>query len=85
MLDEISPRQFDEWLAYRQLDPDPLDRITEVLKLGFAAVLGAWGASDKPDDFDPAVKRKESEEVLEVSPEQAAAMVTQAVASMGMG
>ena len=53
MLDAVSPQQFDEWIAFRQIEPDPLDRLAEILKLGFAAIVNAWGGDATPGYFDP--------------------------------
>lgn len=50
----------DRLEAFEQIDPDPLDRIREVLKLGFAAVCavaGLGGANINPDDLDPVTKK----------------------------
>lgn len=71
-LDRLDPRQFDEWVAFEQLEPDPLDRIREVLKLGFATLAGVsgFGARIEPDELDP-VTRDQSKSKL-MSPEQAA-------------
>jgi hypothetical protein len=52
MLDGMSPEEFNEWVAYRRLEPDPLIRILCVLKAGLAAI--ANHASFDPEDSDPA-------------------------------
>ena len=73
MLDGMTPEEFDEWRAYRELEPDPLGRIAEILKLGFVAVCGAWGLNLTPDTFDPAAET--ASPVAEVTPNQGAQMV----------
>jgi hypothetical protein len=70
MLDGVTPQQFDEWLAYRELEPDPLERLIGVVKLGFATLVAAWGMKIEPSDLDPW-----GSEPQEASPEQSAAIV----------
>lgn len=53
MVEGLSPRAFDEWLAYRQIVPDPMDRLIEVCKRGFVILANAWGAKVKPNELDP--------------------------------
>lgn len=53
MLDAIEPRQFDEWIAYDRIEPDPDKRLREILKRGFAALVTGWGGKTEPDNFDP--------------------------------
>lgn len=53
LLDELTPGQFDEWLAWSRLEPDPVMRIAEILKLGFSAVCLAWGMEFDPEILDP--------------------------------
>jgi len=101
MTDAITPEVMDEWLAYESLDPDPLDRIAEILKRGFAFLCTLQLTDEKtmdPADFEPAYKtarddsperaRKEPrrekrkrrrQPLQEVSPNQAAAMMTMAM------
>lgn len=83
MLDELEPHQFDEWVAYRTLEPDPVERIVEILKRGFTALVLSWGGELDPDDLDPKDfsndKRNEA-----MSPAQSAAMARQAI-SRGRG
>ena len=78
MLDELEPRQFDEWIAYRTIEPDPVDRICEILKLGFSAMVSLGGGEMEPDAFDPKDfsddKRNDA-----MSPAQSAAMAKQAI------
>jgi len=76
MLDAIEPREFDEWLAYRELEPEPMGRVIEILKVGFAALASAFsGVSVEPDYFEPQPE-KGSPVVAEdasMSPQQGAA------------
>jgi len=74
MLDAISPETFDEWEAFRRLEPDPLDRLREVLKLGFAAVVNAWGVKVEPIDLDPWHEDAE----INVDQDQAVSLIGQA-------
>jgi hypothetical protein len=71
MLDEVSAEQFDEWLAFDRIEPDPLDRIREILKLGFSVLAAGHGARISPAEFDP-VKPPEP---AAVTPNQAAAAI----------
>ena len=73
MLERIEPGEFDWWVAYERLEPDPTERIVEILKLGFAGLCNCWGAKVEPDYFDPKPK-----EPVEVAPQQAVAMLRQA-------
>lgn len=78
MLDTLTPAEFGELMAADIVDPDPQERIAEILKLGFAATT--W-AKVKPEDFEPKYElaasdqpeaaSSNSEEAL--SPNQAAA------------
>lgn len=52
MLDGLTPAQFDEWVAYREIEPDPLNRLIHIIKFGFATLANAWGAKIEPDDLD---------------------------------
>lgn len=58
-LDTIEPWQFDEWMAYHAfIEPDEMERIREILKLGFASQSLA---KIKPSDLDPWDKSGEVE------------------------
>jgi hypothetical protein len=57
MLAEIESRDFDEWMAFRRIEPDPLDRIAEILKIGFATLCAVNGAEIEPDKFESPQKR----------------------------
>ncbi len=52
MLDEIGSRQFEEWLAFREIEPGPIERLREIVKTGFAALAKTRGADVRPRDFD---------------------------------
>lgn len=71
MLGEVEAAVFDEWVAYRSIEPDPLERIAEILKLGFAGLCTLWskGRVD-PEKFDPKPRKDRP-----LGPGQAAALV----------
>jgi len=71
MLDALSPQQFDEWIAFRQIEPDPADRLRVILTTGLLALCQSWGVEITPKDLDPMLEEQEQE----VTPEQAAAMM----------
>ena len=50
-----------------------MDRLCEILKLGFAAVLGMGGAECTPDAFEPCPGKCEPEHVA--SPDEAVQLV----------
>jgi len=80
MLDGLLPGEFDEWLAYREIEPDPQERLFAILRLGFSAVCNAWGAKVKPEHIDPYLEKQTgTAAVQEVSPNQGAAMMSMAV------
>jgi hypothetical protein len=75
MLDELSPEQFDEWIAYRSIEPDPWDRLISIVKHGFALLCSAHSSEAvDPDVFDVLMEKKS--EVL--SPADSAKVVGQA-------
>ena len=77
MLDGLLPQEFDEWLAYREIEPDPLDRLFTILRLGFSAVCNAWGGKVEPRHIDPYLEKQAgTATVQDVSPDQAVAMVS---------
>ena len=87
MLDGLTRDQFDEWLAYRTIEPDPLDRLFAILRLGFSAVCNAWGAKIEPKHIDPYLEKElaggaGTTAAEEMSPNQGAAMVR---ATVGAG
>lgn len=76
MLDELTPRQFDEWVAYRTIEPDPIERICEILKRGFSVMASMGGGKMEPDEFDLKTCDDGNEAM---SPAQSAAMARQAI------
>lgn len=79
MLDGLIPGEFDEWLAYREIEPDQLDRIITILRLGFTYLCNAWEMKIEPHHVDPYLEQEDGQKrggVSEVSPEQGAAMVS---------
>jgi hypothetical protein len=60
-LDTIPPEIFNRWVAYDNVEKDPLLRIAEILKLGFATLANNWGANVKPENFDPLAKPVDKE------------------------
>ena len=68
MLDTVSPKQFDEWVAFDQLEPPPIDRLIAIVRTGLVALCQAWGVALTPNDLDPWLKEIESQEV---KPDQA--------------
>jgi len=63
MLDTVTPKQFDEWIAYKSLEPDKLDRLRVILLRGFECLCNAWGAKIGAKDLDPFYEEQEAEEV----------------------
>lgn len=53
ILNEIEPRQFDELVAFRKIEPDPDDRLLGVVRRGFQAVLSTMGCEVELKDLDP--------------------------------
>ncbi|KKM69741.1 hypothetical protein LCGC14_0954400 [marine sediment metagenome] len=74
MLDELSPEQFDEWIAYRSIEPDPWERLIAIVKNGFSALCHVWDMKMEPDAFDPMAEQKSEN----IAPEEAARQVRQA-------
>jgi hypothetical protein len=67
MLDEIEPGQFDELIAFREIEPDPDERLREIVRMGFKLVLNAQG-KDVPDEMlDPWYEEPESDQDQVVS------------------
>ena len=81
MLDEMTPRQFDEWMAADAIEPIGQVWTIEVLKLGLATLANLWVADHpfRPEHFDPAADSSEKPTEQFVSPNAAAAMFTAAV------
>lgn len=73
MRDTLTPQQMAKWQAFRRLQPDGIERLIEVCKIGFAVLANLWGASVEPDRFEPAVeKRADASRMQAASPNQAA-------------
>ena len=53
LMDELTPEEFDQWLAYRQIEPDPADRLIEIVKRGLFLLCNSWGARVKLEELDP--------------------------------
>jgi hypothetical protein len=75
MLSRFTPEQFDEIVAFRRIEPDPLRRIATILKLGLSAVaaVAGFGAKIEPDDIDPDGKEEEQKTLPSMGPKEAAA------------
>lgn len=84
MLEGLQAEQFDEWLAYREIEPDPVERLFMILRLGFCAVANAWGAKVEPKHIDPYLEKDAGTSSgdmttaggQEVSPDQAVAILS---------
>jgi len=78
-LDELTPEQLAEWRAFRQIEPNPIERLREVLKR-FAAsqCVGPDRQPVEPAEFDP---WDDSDETAEVSPDAAVAGLKAATGS----
>lgn len=74
----MTPLQAAKWQAYRHLQPDPHERICDILKRGFAILVSAWGGECDENDLEPYLEKKRVEKLA--SPDQMAA-----VASMALG
>jgi hypothetical protein len=75
MLAAVSPEQFDEWVAFDKIEPDPLEKIRVILKYGLSALT--QGLPVKPNDLDP-VHVEAAPAVNNVSPQQAVALLRMA-------
>lgn len=83
MLDGIAPEVMDEWIAYRQIEPDPDQWLREILKRGLAAICNCLGAKIKPSDLDPVEDTKEPELVTPRQAAESAAMILGAKPNVG--
>jgi hypothetical protein len=72
MLSEVSPEQFDEWVAFDRIEMDPIDRLRVIAKFGLAAI--SRGLPANPSDLDP-VKPVETTTPNTHTPEQAIAAI----------
>ena len=55
MLSEIEPWQFDEWMAYRIIEPDANQRLRKILKRGLSClcnIMKIGGQQIEPNDLD---------------------------------
>ena len=53
MLDEIAPWQFDELVAFREIEPDPDERLREIVRRGFKLVLATQRLTVEDEELDP--------------------------------
>lgn len=54
VLDGLTPEQFDEWIAYRQIEADPFERLMKTIKIIGLYVIAALGGKDVTfEDLDP--------------------------------
>jgi hypothetical protein len=70
-LDTITPRQFDEWVAFYRAEPDQTDRLRVIITGGFLALSHAWGVEIEPRDLDPFLDEESADSTM--TPEAAAA------------
>lgn len=61
MLKKIEPRQFDELVAFREIEPDPDDRLLGLVRRGFQAVLNTMGCDVEQKMLDPWYEEPEVE------------------------
>ena len=64
-LDEMTPEQLDEFAALDVVEGTGINRVCDVLALGFTALCRAWGSSAEPHWFLPG-----DDGIQEVEPEQ---------------
>jgi len=53
MLDEITEREFRDWMAYDRIQPFGAERDDIRMALGFAAMCNTWGGKVKVESFMP--------------------------------
>ncbi len=68
-LDTITAKQFDEWVAYAQLEPNRDDRLLEALTRGLVCLCNSWGSNLKMSDLDPYYE-EQKEQAVELTPQQ---------------
>lgn len=68
----MTPQEFDEWIAFRRIEPDPDERLRVIVTRGLHGLCRAWGMELEPEDLDPALK-DEPKPSEEMTPDQAAA------------
>jgi len=64
-LDEMTPEQLDEFAALDVVEGTGINRVCDVLALGFTALCRAWGTSAEPHWFLPG-----DDGIQEVEPDQ---------------
>ncbi len=70
MLDTVTPRQFDEWVAYKRLEPDKLDRLRELVLRGLTFLCNVWSDGKvELKDLDPDYEDPQAEPEF-VSPQE---------------
>jgi hypothetical protein len=80
-LQTITPETFDKWIAFYRLEPDPDERLREIVKTGFIMLARSWGAEDvKPDDLDRWAEQKTDL----VTPREAAELMADKMALVGI-
>ncbi|WP_455387496.1 hypothetical protein [Petrachloros mirabilis] len=67
MLDQLTPDQFNEWMAFRQIEPDKLERLIEICKRGFYLLANAQGAKIEANDLDPKKEEERTATASEIS------------------
>ncbi len=71
MTDAVTPQQFDEWVAYKQLEPDKLDRLRVILLRGLTFLCNIQSDGKvEYKDLDPHYEEPQAEPEF-VSPEEA--------------
>ena len=76
MLDSLTWAEWKEQLAYDAICCDPLERLADILKLGFCALCQVQGADVSPIDFEPdAARRQLGGEDDYVTPDQQVALL----------
>lgn len=66
MLDEITPGQLNEWIAFNTLEPIGLEKLYMVLAAVGSRICGMWGAKYEWTDFVPGAKPQEVEQSPEL-------------------
>ena len=61
-MNELTWSEWQEQLAYDSVAYDPVERLIEVCKLGFAALCQSWGVEVTTDHFEPDASRKTGED-----------------------
>jgi hypothetical protein len=85
ILDRLTPADVDQWVALREIEPDPMRRIADILTRGFALLAQCWGWKGNPDLLDPEKDEEGKDPAHEaplLSPTQAAAAWSVIAASL---